>query len=386
MSKRYYCKYGHLWKGGSSDFQRLLSELRSKERLKRHRLREISEETGIGYKTLESWRRHLQEDPFWHPEYGHPKGPVVFSREAEADVVEVLEREYLDVKRFCPRQVVTRALTVKGREAHGDQFHAGRTLVRNFMERANLSMRTPHLRRRTAHDDASVSSFLARIDLVLMQFPPSLVFNVDETCWRLINGTLKTLARTGAEEVQVMAKATKKTDVTAIACCSLDGARLPLWVLAKGKTRQCEDKFRNAEQLQSVIDHKIFVDHSPTGWSTADVMMRYLTWLKERTKGRLIHVIWDLHASHRDQRVQDWAAASEIGLTFIPAGQTDTWQPLDRKIFGSLKQRAVLELHNQMIDRDLADCDINDAIKILVDSWDKVSEEEITEAWQPLVV
>ena len=83
MSKRYYCKYGHLWKGGSSDFQRLLSELRSKERLKRHRLREISEETGIGYKTLESWRRHLQEDPFWHPEYGHPKGPVVFSKEAE---------------------------------------------------------------------------------------------------------------------------------------------------------------------------------------------------------------------------------------------------------------------------------------------------------------
>ena len=386
LCKRPYTRFAWLWRDNSTEFQRLLTELASKTRLKRGRLREISTETGIKYKTLDSWRRHLQQDPNWHPEYGHPTGPAILTEEEEAEVVDQLTRDYIDVQRFCPTYAVAHALTVQGQKTHGEQFQAGRTLVRNFLKRAKLSMRKPHLRRRSAPDDEAVSNFLGRVDLVTMQFPPCLILNVDETCWRLVNGTLKTLARTGAEEVNVISKATEKTDITVIACCSLAGDCLPLWVLAKGKTNKCEEKYRTAPQLQRAIGRQLFVDHSKTGWSTADVMKRYLTWLKEHMKGKMIHVIWDLHASHRDAEVQEWAQQAEIGLTFIPAGQTDIWQPLDRRVFGSLKQRAVRKLHEQMVDRELADYDIRDAIKILLDSWSEITEEEIESAWQPLIV
>ena len=127
------------------------------------------------------------------------------------------------------------------------------------------------------------------------------------------------------------------------------------------------------------------IDHTETGWSTAELMTRYLSWLKDLKGGRLVHVLWDLHASHREMGVQEWAQNHDLGLTFVPAGQTDEWQPLDRRVFGSLKQRAMKKLTDNMVEDNLADYDMTDALKILMESWDEVTEEEIVKAWEPLM-
>jgi hypothetical protein len=73
----------------------------------------------------------------------------------------------------------------------------------------------------------------------------------------------------------------------------------------------------------------------------ADVRrMAYLEWLRElRPRGR-IAVIWDCCPSHKDKLVKVRALELGIRLVFIPRGMTDVLQPLDRKIFGNLKQRA----------------------------------------------
>ena len=385
MMKRDYHKYDYLWFNKKlEEFDELIAELRCQEHMQRNRLKTISSETGIPHRTLRDWRAKLQHNPDWKPTYGRP-GPHALTVEREKAVYESLTNEYLSEQRLCTRQVVAHKLTVEGRDLHGGDFEAGPKLVRSFLERHNLSLRKPHLKRRTEPDDTNVSAFLQRVDLVFCQFPKSLVFNVDETCWRLVNGTLKTVARTGADAVNVAAKSTTKTDITVIAACSADGEKLPLWILARGKGKKSEEKFRNCPKLARLIDRKVFVEHSTSGWSTAEVMIRYLRWLKSYKQDRMIHVLWDLYPAHQDPRVIDAASAEEIGLTFIPAGQTGEWQPLDRRIFGSLKQRATKILNERMINESFEQYNIMDAVAILAEAWDQVTQEEILKSWAPLV-
>ena len=386
LAKRAYHKDLYLWINEDDDFTQLKLELSSDGKLPRGRLREISASTGINYKTLESWRRRWRTDPDWTPQYGRPEGPHVLSADTETAAEARLEDTYIQEHRLCPRAAVTRVLSEEGKKTLGPEFQAGRTLVENFLKRWNLSMRKPHLRRRTAPDDHAIGRFLLEMNLAQMQFPPSLILNVDETCWRLINGQVRTLARTGQEDVHVMTRLTEKSDITAIACVTLSGERLPLWIIAKGTTPVCEEKFRTAPNLRRAIGRHLFVDHSESGWSTGEVMIRYLSWLKERNGGRLIYVLWDLHASHRDERVKEWAKNEEIGLLYIPAGQTNEWQPLDRRVFGSLKSRAMKLLNEKMIESSLDNCNMCDAVEILLKAWEEIDEDEVRNAWEPLVV
>ena len=385
LKKRSYSKYLYLWQENNEGFQHLLLELGSDGRLRKGRLKEIAEETAIPYKTLESWRARLRTNSDWRPEYGHAGVPRVLSEETEDQVRQTLTENFIDANRFCPLSAVAHTLTLAGREVHGNDFTAGKKLVHNFLARQGLSLRKPHLKRRTDPNDSAVSEFLARIELVRMQFPLPLIVNVDETCWRLINGQLKTLARTGDDSVRVLTKCTQKSDLTVIAACTASGERLPLWALAKGTTPRCEEKYRSSPKLRRYLGRKLVIDHTETGWSTAELMTRYLSWLKDLKGGRLVHVLWDLHASHREMGVQEWAQNHDLGLTFVPAGQTDEWQPLDRRVFGSLKQRAMKKLTDNMVEDNLADYDMTDALKILMESWDEVTEEEIVKAWEPLM-
>ena len=101
-----------------------------------------------------------------------------------------------------------------------------------------------------------------------------------------INGTLHTVAIRGSDEVQFQMKDDPKKSLTVIACCSRDGERLPLWVIAKGKTQICERKYRDDTRLRHFIQHKeVYTDHSESGWSDQNLMIRYLQFLKDFKKG-----------------------------------------------------------------------------------------------------
>ena len=47
-----------------------------------------------------------------------------------------------------------------------------------------------------------------------------------------------------------------------------------------------------------------------------------------------------MYPSHRTDLIQAVCTAYNIHIHYIPPGATDIWQPLDRKVFGSLKQIA----------------------------------------------
>jgi hypothetical protein len=62
--------------------------------------------------------------------------------------------------------------------------------------------------------------------------------------------------------------------------------------------------------------------------------------LNQWYRGKPIALWWDLFAAHRCSETKELPPQLNIRLEFMPAGATGEYQPLDRKIFGTLKSRA----------------------------------------------
>jgi hypothetical protein len=74
------------------------------------------------------------------------------------------------------------------------------------------------------------------------------------------------LAETGSQNVVIPVTGKEKDAMTVMATISFRGKKLPLYILAKGRTARCE-----ASQLGEHVH-----DHSPTGWMAENTMTRYL--------------------------------------------------------------------------------------------------------------
>ena len=124
------------------------------------------------------------------------------------------------------------------------------------------------------------------------------------------------------------------------------------------------------------------VFHTESGWSTEQFATEYLHYIKDTyLKEDDGCLIWDLHSSHRTASVREEASSLGIGILFIPAGQTDHWQPLDKRVFGALKAKAREEFDKMMADKELRDVSIMDAIDILVKCWKVLDVDLVKKSW-----
>lgn len=97
---------------------------------------------------------------------------------------------------------------------------------------------------------------------------------------------------------------------------------------------------------------------------------------------RMNKILWDLYAGHRDRKVQK---NSPVHLEWIPGGLTDQYQPLDRRIFGSLKSRARARMDAWLRTHSMTEMDCIVPIRILLDAWDSITEAEVKGAWDHLI-
>ena len=240
-----------------------------------------------------------------------------------------------------------------------------------------------HIKRRTKPCLPIVTHFATDLTVAKEQFSPGCILNADETCCRVFNGRLKTLSHRGADHVEVLSAVDEKESITAIACVTMDGRRLPLIILAKGTTSECEERYRTHPRLKHLIRRKqLYVFHTESGWSTEEFAVQFLDWVVDvYLKDSQGLLIWDLHASHKTDSVKQAATSKGIGLLFIPAGQTDYWQPLDNKVFGALKAAAKRKFDEMMVYRNLTEVDIMDAIEILVKCWSELQPGLIKSSW-----
>jgi hypothetical protein len=184
----------------------------------------------------------------------------------------------------------------------------------------------------------------------------------------------RVLAEKGTETVKLN-KSQKKESYKVYRCISVAGEKLPCWILAKSKTSRSETKFGSHPDL--------ILKHTESGWSTNQMVVKYVTWLLQRCGGDHFVLVLDLYSSHRTPHLRAQAQQLRVELPFVPVGATSILQPLDRRIFGELKARARAEFSHEAGQHDGFGLGPLDTIAILIRASEATSPENGQKAWLP---
>jgi hypothetical protein len=254
-------------------------------------------------------------------------------------------------------------------------FNCSNGFIYDFKRRHGFSSRMFHYKRRPSVTGVQRSRWLADIQALLREVDHDCVLNTDETSWCLWPHGILTWCQRNTDHVQALIDGSEKDNFTALATITASGKRLPLFILAHGKTERAE-----RSQIGDVGTH--WVSHSLTGWMTEVTFEEYLDHLRGLYHdGEELHLLLDSYSAHRTPGVRSKAEALNIRLHFIPPGMTDEFQPLDRKVFGILNAygkmlflRRLTEFASRRTKRH--------AVQDLIAAWEHLSPTPIEAAWE----
>ena len=128
---------------------------------------------------------------------------------------------------------------------------------------------------------------------------------MDETHILFENSPSKTIAKQGQETVEIEKKfKDSKSGSTYIASIAMDPSiKIPLYCVAKGTTEQCQ---RNYENLS---EEKCHMDHSKSGWTTVEVMRKYINFISDFMSHEPVALVLDIYKTHTAKEVKDLAAS-----------------------------------------------------------------------------
>ena len=132
---------------GRPEFQSILADLSTEDRLPHRKMTQISESTGIPVSTLKTWRRKRKKNPKYQPKHGRPESLKlpnhVIANLLEHSIVRVNNNEYF------PMPMFRSFAKTKAEEAGITDFQASNRWVMKTLRDNDLSFRTPHIQRRT---------------------------------------------------------------------------------------------------------------------------------------------------------------------------------------------------------------------------------------------
>ena len=358
-------------------------------------LTDVAAHTGISKQSLYTYIHRLTNDPSFNPKREHSYVNRAMSDSLEFELIMEIERKYITPGNYFNNKILKLLAlamweTADPKDKLQPSFKATDKWCRNFRNRYNYVWRKARAIRetiKTKEMEDRATKFTEEIrELYRSQHANGelhLLVNVDETNWRLCYAGDLTWAKKGASDVKIKIQHDTKEALTTLASVTAGGDLLPLYILAKGKTKRCE-----INQIKGVKEFDYQTDHSPSGWTTSAVMERYLTWLRTRmdehhgAEGKTIHLLLDVYRAHTCQSVRDVAAENNIILHFIPAGYTSTLQPLDVKVFGALKAKARGYWYQHYSLTPGVKHTKKSAVRTLLSCWSNMTRKLITGAWR----
>lgn len=244
--------------------------------------------------------------------------------------------------------------------------------IKTFSRRNRFSWRIAHYARRGAIDQRYVNDFIQILAKAISIYGENLVFNMDETSVRVNNGSTRSLAPIGMEEVVVDAKRNSKECFTVIGTCTLISCK-PLVILTKGITEAATSKFRASDKTE------VWPTGNQQGWMNEDMMIQYLNHLHFKYADTFpCALLLDCYKAHRTTRVKQEAQKLGIKLVYVPANGTGKYQPLDRRVFGIVKAK----LRSLAKSKIFSDEERFSVITgHLMTAWDQITPQHLISAW-----
>ena len=387
-----------------AQFQQIMNFLLRHIDEKKPRFDLLSRHTNVSTKTLSKWRDKLKENPRYNPKIEYDLLHRAMSPKLEEQIINEIEENFLRpgfyFNNFILKMIAKAAFdSAPDEDRYRADFKASTTWCKAFRQRHGYVWRKPHYKRRpviTEKGQKALEDFNNRVSSIYEMLKSKdqlyLLCNADETAWKICYLGQLTWAKSGSKEVKVHVKHNTKECFTTIATITASSQyyKLPLFLISKGKTERSRLQFGNF--MQKYPSCGIF--QSINGWSTKDVMINYLNWLRKTydetfadcegyEKGKTtIYLIWDCHASHRHEEVRSVARALSIELIFVPPGRTDEAQPLDLRVFGALKASArAFWLKVLYYDKEATPTKA-EAANVLATCWEQLSDDVFEDAWE----
>jgi hypothetical protein len=140
---------------------------------------------------------------------------------------------------------------------------------------------------------------------------------------------MKKWAETGTQNAQTDIDGNEKDSFALMATVTAARTKLPLVVIASGKTERCEV----GQCGEDIADH--WTDHSESVWTTVETFRHFLDFSRSYSNDQeRLWLVSDCYSVHRTENITKHADKLGIYFVFIPARMTDAHRPLDRSIFG----------------------------------------------------
>ena len=337
---------------------------------------------GVCLPTVYRWRKQYEKDPQWRPwKTNKGRDRRVFTIEEETAISDYITVNWLVLGRVFTDQdfhdlahEAYRMKYLSGNEDSVRDFHASPGFIADFKRRNGFSSRCAHPKKRPSRREDLEDNFTRHVKQLLSDVNKERIVNVDETFWRCLPSDLKTWGKRGDECVSINVDGSEKEGLTVVAAVTAARTKLPLSIIAAVKTTRCEDRLGDTAH-----HHKT---HSESGWSTVATFCEYLMFIRQYfSDDERIWLILDLYSVHRTDQVRMTAKSLNIELIFIPPGQTDHFQPLDRAVFGVLKAY----MRKLWREQYAQNCEMRFtkelAVKMLIPAWERVSTNVISKGW-----
>lgn len=384
---RQYIDYTQHWRVPEACYQEW-KRAEEDPTFKARTIMQMSRDTKIPHQTLSRWKARFQHDKEFRNYYYDSRGQWrrVFTWEEEEAIANFIRENYVAPGIYFTdedfRELVTTAYLMKYIDSEAPpQFKASNGFIYSFKQHHGFSSRRAHYKRRPVTSDTFIQQWKDEIAEVFKNVPRDHIVNCDETSWKSYPGDIRTWAPTGSRDVCVRIDGDEKQCLTVLATIAADGTKRPLMFIAEGKTSAVLDS-----QLGDVGVH--YRTHTETGWINGTSFMDYLSMLREHQgDDDPIHLICDIYRAHRTKEVLEHAEALGIHMHFIPAGCTDSLQPLDRTVFACLKATLRRLFRQKQAANAFTPVQITkrDSVQMMIFSWEHIQSEIIADAWDILI-
>ena len=211
-------------------------------------------------------------------------------------------------------------------------------------------------------DDNIIIKFQNECLEAYQNYGPSLLFNLDETFYRFLNGPMFSIGITGSDHRNVITGCDDKNGFTTVFLISANGSFHKPTVIVKGKTEKCLLK------TKMVDNTNIILKYSESGWISCNILESILEYIYQLAGSQKCGLILDSYGVHEDEKIREIADKFKIKLIYVPAGRTAFNQPLDVSINGVIKAISGRLIREKYMKNPLEQIKISDVIQCMLNA------------------